>query len=61
MNHEIKKREIEPLNDSILNDSLYDSNLSIEELEERLELAAPWICIGYACGDCGGFSCNPVA
>lgn len=43
-----------------LNNFLYDNDLSIDELEERLELAAPWICIGYVCGDCPDFTCNPV-
>jgi len=37
-----------------LNDVLYDADLSIEELEERLEFAEPWICVIY------NNSCSPV-
>lgn len=45
---ENKKKSI-PLNEIFL-----DPNLSVEELEERLEMAeAPWICIGYV-------SCQPI-
>jgi hypothetical protein len=33
------------------NDPLFDSELSIEELEERLELS-PWVCFSY-CGEMG--------
>jgi len=40
------KREIIPLNEIML-----DPNLSVEELEERLEMEAPWICGGFV--ECG--------
>ncbi len=39
-----------------LNDLLYDNDLSIEELEERLELD-PWFC-GVYCNENSG--CNPI-
>ncbi len=38
-------------------DSLNLEDLDVQELENRLELAsaaaadAPWVCVGYACGD----------
>lgn len=52
---EENKKEIVPLNQIFL-----DPNLSVEELEERLEMAdAPWLCIGYVCVDCGSV-CSPV-
>ncbi|MBN1302676.1 MAG: hypothetical protein JW995_15765 [Melioribacteraceae bacterium] len=55
---EKKKDEIVKLNEIFL-----DPNLSVEELEERLELAeaAPWICVGYVdcIGKCDSI-CSPV-
>ncbi len=44
-----------------LNDLLYDNDLSIEELEERLEMSSVWICVTQYCSENSGPPpCSPV-
>ncbi len=33
-----------------LNDVIFDPDLSVEELEERLELSDTWVCLNVNCG-----------
>ncbi len=33
-----------------VNDIIFDPDLSVEELEERLELGDAWVCLNVNCG-----------